>query len=366
MRKKILVYGQTPPPYHGCNIMTEFFLDASKEAGYKTKISEKSFSNKIAEVNKINIKKFLKCFPNFFRYIFNLITFSPDLVMFFISGTRIGLLGESIFLLITKLMGNQYILYLEVSGYKNLYNKIKFFHKYLPWLFNGAEGIIVLGEMLKKEIESFCNSNIYIIPNCIRNKEREYFEKKNKSDIINILYLSNITKSKGAWTLLEAIPEIVKDMKNAKFTIAGPWQDKKFENEVMKYTSEYNLEKFIDFLGPVYGEEKDLLFRESDIFVFPTDYPLEAMPLVILEAMRASLPVISTNIGAVPEMIINDEIGFIINPNDTNALAKKIVYLTNNSVIREKMGKRGRQRFEKYYSFDAYKNRIKEVLEKVL
>lgn len=366
IKAKILIYGQKPPPYHGCNIMTAFFLGALKEGGVEAEISEKSFSKDIEEVNKINILKFFRYFPNIFRFIFKLIVLSPDLVVFFISGTKIGLIAESLFILTTRLMGIRYFLYLEVRGYKKLYDESRLFHRYLRWLFGGSDRVIVLGGKLKEEIESFCNSNIYIVPNCIESKERIYFEKGTTSDIINILYLSNITKSKGAWALLKVIPEIVKDIKNVKFTIAGPWQDRKFKNEVMEYVYKTNIKRFVEFPGPVYGKAKDLLFKESDIFVFPTGYPLEAMPLVILEAMRASLPVISTNVGAISEVVIDGETGFIVQPDKPEELSEKIICLMKNTNARSEMGRKGRERFEEYYSLEAYKSRIKEVMKKVL
>lgn len=344
--------------------MTKFFFNALMELGYNVEISEKSLSKNIEEVNKINMVKLLRYFPNFFRYIFNLATFSPDLLVFFISGTGIGLIGESIFVLIARLMGNRYLLYLNVRGYKYLYNKNRFLHKYLPWLFNGAEGVIVLGKKLREEIETFCNCNIHIVPNCIEDKRSKSFEKRNASNIVNILYLSNITKSKGVWILLETIPEITAQTGNVKFTIAGPWQDKTFKDEVMEYVFKNNIKKFIEFPGPVYTEEKDLLFEKSDLFIFPTTYSLEAMPLVILEAMRASLPIISTDIGVISELVADGETGFTVNPNITEELIEKIIYLMNNSKIRKEMGRKGRKRFEECYSFDVYRNRIMEIIEK--
>ncbi len=58
----------------------------------------------------------------------------------------------------------------------------------------------------------------------------------------------------------------------------------------------------VEFLGGIYGNQKEALFQKSDIFVFPSHYPFEAFGLVNLEAMQVGIPVITTDIGALPEI----------------------------------------------------------------
>ncbi len=369
MNEKILVYGQRPPPYHGCNIMTDFFLRSLKKLGYKFKLSSKTFSRDISEVNKINVLKFLRYFPNLFRFLRNLLTYSPVLVVFFISVTRIGLLGEGVFILLTQLLGKKYILYLQGRGYQELCMDSPIFCRYLTLIFSRAKGCIILGESLVESIEGFSRGEIYVIPNCVedtRKNKNAMQQKGEDSNALKILFLANLTASKGVWTLLKAIPEVISELKDIRFIIAGPWQDEELENSVMKFISDNSIEDFVQFPGPFYGEEKEKIFERSDLFVFPTNYPLETFGLVNLEAMRASLPVISTDIGTIPEVVVDGKTGFIIQPEDVDGLAKKIIYLAKHAEIRRKMGKTGRKRFEVYYTFETYTKNVCMVMRKIL
>ena len=64
-------------------------------------------------------------------------------------------------------------------------------------------------------------------------------------------------------------------------------------------------------MGRKYGEEKERLFRESDIFVFPTYYDIECFPLVLLEAMQYGLPCVNTDEGGIRDIVVNDS-GFTV------------------------------------------------------
>lgn len=117
--------------------------------------------------------------------------------------------------------------------------------------------------------------------------------------------------------------------------------------------------------GAQYGKEKEELFRQADIFIFPTYYHNEAFPLVNLEAMQHALPVISTNEGAIPDIIDDGITGYIVAKRDYQALAVRIEILINNPALRKKMGESGKKKFEKLYSLDVFEKMMCEILNNV-
>jgi len=90
------------------------------------------------------------------------------------------------------------------------------------------------------------------------------------------------------------------------------------------------------------------LYAEADIFVLPTHSDFS--PFVVLEAMASGLPVVATDVTALPEMVRDGEAGFIVAPSDGEALAARIDRLLGDAELRRRMGDRGRARVEEAYS----------------
>jgi glycosyltransferase involved in cell wall biosynthesis len=89
------------------------------------------------------------------------------------------------------------------------------------------------------------------------------------------------------------------------------------------------------------------------------------MSLAVLEAMRASLPVISTDVGAMSEAVIDGVTGFLVPPDDPEALAKRILELARNAPMRSAMGQAGRRRYDREFTLAVYEENVREILERV-
>ena len=118
----------------------------------------------------------------------------------------------------------------------------------------------------------------------------------------------------------------------------------------------------VEFIGKV--EDMASLYQQADILVLTSDF--EGMPNVVLEAMAAGLPVISTNVGAVPDIISNCHTGYILPVGDTNGFAHYILRLVRNSQLRRKMGKAGRALVENSFSLNRLEQRLFSLYTSVL
>jgi glycosyltransferase involved in cell wall biosynthesis len=78
----------------------------------------------------------------------------------------------------------------------------------------------------------------------------------------------------------------------------------------------------------------------------------EALPLSILEAMRAGLPVVASDVGGVREAVVDGETGFLVKPGDSQALSEALRELTGNTLLRRRFGAAGRRRYELHFTFD--------------
>ena len=358
---RVLIYGQVPPPFHGSNIMTRLFIIALRRLGLEPMLSSKTYSRSIEEVNKIQIIKLIRFIPTFYRYTIRLLSFRPQLAVFFVSSTKIGLLADGLHILITKLFHVPYLLYIHARGHGELVQNSTLWNKIVSFLFAGSCACLVLSKALSHEICLFYKGRIFILPNCADDYPVRFKRTRRKSH--RILFLANLNEGKGVFTLLEAVPIVVGKYPRIQFIIAGSWQHPHTEQKAMEFIAQKNLGKHVKLFGPVQSEQKLMLFSNCDLFVFPSHYRFEIFSLVVLEAMQAGLPVIASSIGALPEVVKDGATGYIIPPRNPAILAKKIIALLNSPDLMKKMSQKARERYMTLYSFSAYVDRLGKILK---
>ena len=150
-----------------------------------------------------------------------------------------------------------------------------------------------------------------------------------------------------------------------KCNFVGGWYDIK-PSEFYEYINVKNLKDEIFFLGPKYGRLKDVVLNEADIFAFPTFYQGECFPLSIIEAMKMRLPVITTDEGAISDIVDDEATGFLVKKRDSLDLANRIQELISNPELRLKMGNAGREKFVGEFTLDKFETRLLNVLNSVL
>ena len=179
---------------------------------------------------------------------------------------------------------------------------------------------------------------------------------------VNLLFLSNLIPSKGVYVLLDAC-RILKD-KGLDFQcnfVGGETKEidrARFEAEVQRR----GLEGMVRYEGPKYGEEKEEYWRSSDVFVQPTFE--DCFPLTIVEAMQHGLPVVSTDEGAVPDMVADGVNGFVCERKDVSGLAVALERLITDASLRMRMGEVGRKRYEEEFTLERFEERFAECLRR--
>ena len=113
----------------------------------------------------------------------------------------------------------------------------------------------------------------------------------------------------------------------------------------------------------VSGEAKDKALESADCMVLPSY--AERLPMAILEAMACGLPIISTNVGTIPEVITDGIEGFLIEPGDIEALADRLVRLDRDKPLRRQMGLAGRELVRQQYSLDIMIKRLMDIYHDV-
>ena len=225
--------------------------------------------------------------------------------------------------------------------------------------------VILLSNYLYDDVKTFVPiEQVYICPNGVEDLiESKKAKLKIESKPIKILFLSNLIKSKGVFLLIEACRILQK--KGADFScdfVGG-------EGDVRAHQIKIELEKAgvaecVQYLGEKHGLDKHRAYQSTDIFVLPTSN--DCFPLVLLEAMKYELPVVSTTEGGIRDIVEENVSGFIVEQNNPIDLADKLEVLINNEAMRLEMGLAGRAKYEKEFTLQAFESKLQGILEHIL
>jgi glycosyltransferase involved in cell wall biosynthesis len=125
-----------------------------------------------------------------------------------------------------------------------------------------------------------------------------------------------------------------------------------------------NCQKNVEFLNYVSEEELEKLYSRCTLFVAPSIY--ESFGIIFLEAMKYAKPVIGTRVGGIPEIIHENQTGFIIEPEDHHDLSQKIIHLLDNPSECKKLGRNGRKRIEYFFSDEKFADNTINIYKKVI
>ena len=370
-KMKIAIVGQTPPPHHGSNIMAETFLDALNLNGFPEYVFvNKEFSKYHEEVGKFRFAKIHRIVRFYLRLLKTVSSGDIDYVLYFVASGGIGLLVDAMILIsISWFFKTKYILYIHGMGYSSLTDKGGVISAIVKRLLSKATFCLTLSRSMYQDIQDYCD-RFFIIPNCVPRKDEEMLNKMYSSKAVTsvhsgnvkILFLSTLIESKGLSTLIESMAFMIKEARNFELTIVGPWRDAVFKEKIFRLIEALNVGEFIFFRGPLYGTEKVRELVSSDIFVFPT-YPPEAFPLVILEAMAVGLPIVSTEVGSIPEIVADGVNGFVVPSRNPQALASAVIRLIKDEIMRQNFGRASRRLFEERYTFESYRKNLYKIFK---
>jgi len=207
---------------------------------------------------------------------------------------------------------------------------------------------------------------VYFCPNGIPNIVMPEPSEKNMNEapVCKFLFLSNMMEEKGVLVLLEACKILKNKNINFECHFIGAWSDIT-ETFFYKTLEEFDIKSEVFAHGKQYGDDKLKFFQSADVFVFPTFYHNECFPLVLLEAMQAELPIVSTNEGGIEDIVQDGITGVLVERRNSGVLAEKLELLINDKLWREKMGKAGKDRFDQFFTIDHFENKILEILKQV-
>jgi glycosyltransferase involved in cell wall biosynthesis len=265
-----------------------------------------------------------------------------------------------------------------IHGWKNathpvaqsLYDIYEFI---VPFFLKSADIITVLGSKSKKYVcsllgeKSQCEKKVIIAPNGVDfhmvRKITELAKSKNiKKEEKTILFVGRLTKIKGIIDLLIAFKMLSRIDHETKLVIVGNGSLNSF---LKSFIVKYDLLNRVEFVEGVLPWEKVIFkyYSRAGIFVLPS-YS-EGLPSVVLEAMAAEVPVITTPVGDITDLVRHGETGILVEPGNPKALADSLLMVLQDKTLRRKITENALKNV-KYYDWRVRANIFDKIYAQLI
>ncbi len=273
------------------------------------------------------------------------------------------------FIILARFFGIKTIAHVHGGLFDQFYNNSQpLIKKMIGWQFRHSDYVITLSQKWKDFLLTEVDPQIKtgVVSNTVDTLFAEAMRNppaavENKEKII--LFLGSLGKRKGVFDIIKAIPLVLEKHPEALFVFAGEEESRGEKSQIDQAVEEYGLSGKLRFVGRVSGDAKVELYQRSLFYLLPS-YG-ENLPYSLLEAMAVGLPVITTPVGAIPEIISDGVNGFLIQPGDYQSLAECVICLLDDRDLRQKMSEANIEIISKDFLPEVAMKRIDDIYRRL-
>ena len=370
-KPRVLCVGPVPPPFNGMSVVTETLLTSSLAQEFELIHLDTSDRRSLSNVGKLDLRNCILALKHGFEFKWLLLVRNPDLVYVPIAQNSLGFLRDCLFLLPAIACRRPLVVHLHGSAFRDFYESAPALIRFLVTftLARVRRGIVSSENLIRVFDGLIPLETIRAVQNGIRDPLTDDpsvdggVESRSPDPVI--LFLGSLTEAKGIMVLGEAMLSVWKNHPTAKLVLCGEFRSSELKERFQRLIEESGVTERVEFAGAVSRLEKERRYREASVFVCPSKAP-EGQPLVILEAMAHSLPVVASRVGAIPDTIEDEVTGYLAEPGDPVALAASLNTLLGDGKERISMGDAARRRFEETYTTGSWAERLSTVFEEAL
>jgi len=364
MKKKVLFILHIPPPVHGAAMVGSFIKESKRvNETFDADYINLTTSFELDKIGKGGFDKFIAVLKIQARISKALIATDYDLCYMTLTAKGPGFFKDLFMVGILKVFRKKILYHFHNKGVKEN-DKGSLRRLLYRFAFKNTQSILLSPELYDDISDYVSRDDIYFCPNGIPDVAGKISKNtvlENPKPVCRFLFLSNMMLQKGVLMLLKACFHLKNRNLSFECHFVGAWSDVS-ETDFRKRVDEYDISEHILTHGKKYGNDKVAYLKNADVFVFPTHY--DCFPLVLLEAMQYSLPIISTVEGGIPSIVVDGETGVLIPRKNDLKLAdtmEKFILKPDDGIH---MGQAGRKRYEEMFTLPVFESNFIDIMQK--
>lgn len=268
---------------------------------------------------------------------------------------------KSTYALLARAFGVPVIFHLHGSEMKLFVDQLpRPFRALIAWILARQSAVLVLSQSWFDYLVQIApQAKAHVLPNYVNLPDLS-LRTARTDPVVKLLFLGLVGRRKGVYELLPAMKQVVDEAIPTHLVIGGNGEVEGAKDMVQ----ELRLDQHVELAGWVSGDAKARLFQHADAYVLPSHN--EGLPMSLLEAMSWGMPVISTEVGGIPELVRNGIDGLLVPAGDSAKLAAAIARLCQDQALREDMGTAARQRVESTFSREAVLPRLEAIYQSLM
>lgn len=365
-KPRVLLAGHLPPPLGGIATFCRDLLGSPLKDMVDLRFVQTSSQRRdLSASGKVSGSNLLEAARDCLRFARAVRADRPQIVHVC---TSVGgsFLKNGLCALYARAKGSRIVLHPHCS-FERLYAGPRLWRRFCDRVFRRAAAVIVLSDEWSGLVSRLPGARIHRLPNAIDTAPyRRIAARPPRADgaPVRILYLGHLAGVKGTDDLLSAFARLDPRGAAVGLDLVGDFQAAEDESRLRTAAvRDFGPGKTVRLVPPVAGEEKLACFARADLFVFPSHS--EGMPMAILEALAAGLPVVATSVGGIPELVADGANGFLVPPRDPAALAEALARLCGDRALRVRMGAQSLER-SKDHDIGTYAERLAGIYGQVL
>jgi glycosyltransferase involved in cell wall biosynthesis len=352
--KKILMVGPVPPPTGGIASVMQDIVDSELASEFHFEVFARSdFPPDLPGTTARNVfrlrrlQKFYARLRSGKYYLVHI--HSPDEAFF----------GSIAFMLLARLTHTRLLLHMHGTDWDEFYTRKSFIRKlYIRYGLYLADQIVALYSQWASNVRQLCpTAKVRVLRNLVHRQEppESAAVQRLREDLglgpdnFVVLTIGYVGWRKGSFEILKAVPHVVSHDDATRFVLVGSEENPGEMAKLMDQVEKQGLQRWVIFTGEVVREKVGLFYGLADIYLLPSF--IEGMPITIIEALRSGLPVISTRIAGIPDMIEPEVSGLLIEPGAPEQIAQAVLTLKADPELHRRLAAGANRTFEEKFEF---------------